>query len=335
MVDVPSGRVITNLCEHQKKNSLFKGIVMLNKEFVMDLAKLVVAAAWADGQLQNEEINSLKDLLFNLDEVTGKDWTKLEIYMDSPVEPQEREELLKRVLNQIKSEQDRDFVIETLENLFQADGILSDEEKVILEKIKEQTSFVDIGIFAMLSKIIKYSINKRNQSYKSAVQRESQINDYIENTIYYQLKSNCEKYGVKIDLSEQKLKQLCLAAGLLARISAVDSGISDREKQTIRQVLSKQWALSEQEAHIITEISCNRTLKELDYFHLTRGFFDCTSLDQRKNFIKCLFQIANASDKTSYAETEEIRKISNSLKLSHKDFIEAKLTIPDEEREVL
>ncbi len=308
---------------------------MLNKEFVLDLAKLVVAAAWADGQLQNEEINSLKDLLFNLDEVTGKDWANLEIYMDSPVEPQEREELLRRVLCQIKSEQDRDFVILTLENLFQADGIISDEEKAILEKIKEQTSSVDIGILAKLSKIIKDSINKRNQSYKSAVQRESQINDYIENTIYYQLKSDCEKNGVKIDLPEQKLKQLCLAAGVLARIAAVDSGISDREKQTIRQVLSKQWTLSEQEAHIITEISCNRTLKGLDYFRLTRGFFDCTSLDQRKNFLKCLFQIANASDKTSYDETEEIRKISNSLKLSHQDFIEAKLTIPDEEREVL
>jgi len=36
----------------------------------------------------------------------------------------------------------------------------------------------------------------------------------------------------------------------------------------------------------------------------------------------------------SYDETAEIRKISNSLKLSHKDFIEAKLTISDEEREV-
>ena len=308
---------------------------MLNKEFVLDLAKLVVAAAWADGQLQNEEINSLKDLLFNLDEVTGEDWANLEIYMDSPVEPQEREELLRRILSQIKSEQDRDFVILTLENLFQADGIISDEEKAILEKIKEQTSSVDIGILAKLSKIIKDSINKRNQSYKSAVQREGQIDDYIENTIYYQLKSDCEKNGVEIDLPEQKIKQLCLAAGLLARIAAVDSGISDQEKQTIRQVLSKQWTLSEQEAHIITEISCNRTLKGLDYFRLTRGFFDCTSFDQRKNFIKCLFQIANASDKTSYEETEEIRKISNSLKLSHKDFIEAKLTIPDEEREVL
>jgi uncharacterized tellurite resistance protein B-like protein len=58
-------------------------------------------------------------------------------------------------------------------------------------------------------------------------------------------------------------------------------------------------------------------------------------LDERRNFIKCLFRIANASEKTSYDETEEIRKISTSLKLTHKDFIEAKLTIPDEDREVL
>jgi uncharacterized tellurite resistance protein B-like protein len=307
---------------------------MLNKEFVMDLAKLVIAVAWADGQLQNEEINALKDLLFNLDEVTGEDWASLDIYMDSPVEPQEMEELLGRVISRISSEQDRDFVVTTLENLFQADGVISAEEMAVLEKVKEQTSSVDIGIFAKLSEMLKNSIGRRNQSYQSAIQRENRIDDYIENTIYYQLKSESEKKGIKIDLPEKKLKQLCLAAGLLARIAAVDSGISEQEKQAIRDVLSKQWALTEQEAYIITEISCNRTLKGLDYFRLTRGFFDCTNLEQRKNFIKCLFQIANASGKSSYEEIEEIRRISNSLKLSHKDFIEAKLTIPDEDREV-
>ena len=306
---------------------------MLDKEFVMDLAKLVIAVAWADGQLQNEEINALKDLLFNLDEITGKDWAHLDIYMDSPVEPQETEELLGRVISRISSEQDRDFVMTTLEHLFQADGVISAEEKAVLERVREQTSLVDIGIFAKFSEMIKNSITRRNQSYQSAIQRESRIDDYIENTIYYQLKSYCEKKGININLPEGKLKQLCLAAGLLARIAAVDSGISEQEKQAIRDVLSNQWAVSEHEAYIIAEISCNRTLKGLDYFRLTRGFFDCTTLEQRRNFIKCLFQIANASDKTSYEEIEEIRRISNSLKLSHKDFIEAKLTIPDEERE--
>jgi len=121
----------------------------------------------------------------------------------------------------------------------------------------------------------------------------------------------------------------------LARISAVDSDISDQERRTIKDVLSTQWHLSEQQAEIVTQISCDRTLQGLDYFRLTRGFFDCTSVYERRNFIKCLFKIANASDKTSYDETEEIRRISNSLKLTHKDFIEAKLTIPDEDHQVL
>ncbi|UCD33882.1 MAG: TerB family tellurite resistance protein, partial [Desulfobacterales bacterium] len=57
--------------------------------------------------------------------------------------------------------------------------------------------------------------------------------------------------------------------------------------------------------------------------------------DERKSFLQCLFNIANASDMTSFKEVEEIRRISEALKLSHKDFIEAKLTIPRQNREVL
>jgi len=114
----------------------------------------------------------------------------------------------------------------------------------------------------------------------------------------------------------------------------VDSDISEDEIRIIKEVLSTQWHLSEQQAQIVTQISCDRALQGLDYFRLTRGFFDCTTLDERRSFIKCLFRIANASEKTSYDETEEIRKIATSLKLTHKDFIEAKLTIPDEDREM-
>jgi len=310
---------------------------MPDRKFIMDLAKLLVAAAWADGELQNEEINSLKDLLFNLENVTGQEWAHLEIYMDSPVSSQEREELLWEVLEKIQSEEDKELVVTTLEKLFQADGVVTEEEKAVLEEIKEGVSDVNIniGVLARLSRMIKATVTERGQTYKSAAQRESQVDDYIENTIYYRLKSESEKKGIKIELPEQKVRQLCLAAGLLARISAVDSDISDQEKRTIKDVLSTQWHLSEQEAEIVTQISCDRTLQGLDYFRLTRGFFECTTIDERRNFIKCLFKIANASNKTSYDETEEIRKISKSLKLTHKDFIEAKLTIPDDERQAL
>ena len=42
--------------------------------------------------------------------------------------------------------------------------------------------------------------------------------------------------------------------------------------------------------------------------------------------------MANASEKTSNKEIEEIRSIAASLKISHSDFIDAKLTIPDIDR---
>lgn len=40
---------------------------------IMALAKVMIAAAWADGSVNNDEINSLKDLLFQLPEMTDSD----------------------------------------------------------------------------------------------------------------------------------------------------------------------------------------------------------------------------------------------------------------------
>jgi uncharacterized tellurite resistance protein B-like protein len=255
--------------------------------------------------------------------------------MDSPVSTEEKINLLKSVMEQIKSEEDKELVVSTLENLVQADGVVTEEELALLEEVKEGVSDLNVGLLARVSKMIKSAVTGRDQSYKAAAQRESQIDDYIENNIYYNLKSESEKKGIKFDLPSEQVKKLCLAAGLLARISAVDSDISEGEKKFIKDVLSTQWGLSEQQAQIVTQISCDKTIQGLDYFRLTRGFFDRTTLEERRNFIKCLFKIANASEKTSYDETEEIRKIATSLKLTHKDFIKAKLTIPDEDREVL
>lgn len=307
---------------------------MPGREFIMNLAKLLIAAAWADGELQNEEINSLKDLLFNIEDVTGDEWAQLEIYMDSPVSLEERQKLLSTVVEQIESEQDKELVVSTIENLVQSDGIVTGEEITFLEEVKKGVLDVDNGVLSRLSKMIKTALTRRGDTYDSAAQRESRMDDYIENNVYYHLKAESEKKGIKFDLPSEQVKKLCLAAGLLARISAVDSDISEDEKKAIKDVLSSQWQLNEQQAQILTQISCDRALKGLDYFRLSRGFFECTSWDERRNFIKCLFKIANASEKTSYDETEEIRKIATSLKLTHKDFIEAKLTIPDEDREM-
>jgi len=305
---------------------------MPDTEFIVALAKLVIAAAWADSELTNEEINALKDLLFSLDQVTGKQWAELELYMDSPVSAEQTQQLLLDVLSRIKSEQDKHFVLDTLEKLVAADGVVTQQEQKLLENVKDAVSAVDTGLLARLSGLLRTAVTTRADTCNAPTQRQAGLDDFIKNTIYHELKSRTQKGKPGIDLSDEELRKLCLAAGLLSQIAVVDEEISDPEKQAISRVLVDRWRLSVPQAELVAEISCHRTLKGLDYFRLARGFFECTTLDERRDFLKCLFQIANACGKTSYEEIEQIRKIAGSLKLSHRDFIDAKLTIPDEDR---
>ena len=70
---------------------------MSTSALTLDLAKLMIAAAWADGSLSNDEINAMKDLLFTLDEISSEEWKRLEMYMNEPVAGEELEALLTRV----------------------------------------------------------------------------------------------------------------------------------------------------------------------------------------------------------------------------------------------
>jgi hypothetical protein len=57
------------------------------------LAKVLIDDAWADGKLAQEEMENLKDILFRYcsafrdetDGVPALEWTKVEMYIESPV----------------------------------------------------------------------------------------------------------------------------------------------------------------------------------------------------------------------------------------------------------
>ena len=52
--------------------------------------------------------------------------------MDSPVSMEERINLIRSVLEQIKSDQDKELVVATLEKLVQADGVVTEDEQPLL-----------------------------------------------------------------------------------------------------------------------------------------------------------------------------------------------------------
>jgi uncharacterized tellurite resistance protein B-like protein len=79
-------------------------------------------------------------------------------------------------------------------------------------------------------------------------------------------------------------------------------------------------------------MAASEVSKGLDYYRLTRQFFETTTEDERVAFLDALFAVAAGDGLASYDEIEEIRTIAYGLLLSHQQFIDAKLRLPAGQR---
>jgi uncharacterized tellurite resistance protein B-like protein len=118
----------------------------------------------------------------------------------------------------------------------------------------------------------------------------------------------------------------------MARVAYVDRKVSDAEFEHMTAALQNHLGLDLEPAGLVAEIAVSTISKDTDYYRLSREFFEHTTEDERVNFLVVLFEVAAADGVVSHQEMEEIQIISKVLKLTHKQFIDAKLRIPREKR---
>lgn len=300
---------------------------------ILTLGKVLVAAAWADREVTLEEVNSLKDLLFRLPELTGREWASLEMYIDSPVGKAERQRLVEQLKDQLRSPADKQLALRALDELIRADGTVTDEEMQVAQTIRQQIDGVDTSIFGQLGRLVSGSLARREAKLQSAPNREEHFEDYIKNKVFYGLRRRMAHDDREmIELQEADLRLLCLAGGLMARVAHVDEQVTHDELQAMVDALEAAWELTPDQAGFVAEVAISEVGPDMDYYRLSREFFEATDEQHRAEFLKVLFTVADADGAVSHEEIEEIRAISSSLRLTHKRFIEAKLTIPAERR---
>ncbi|MXX11488.1 MAG: hypothetical protein F4Z68_08925 [Nitrospira sp. SB0667_bin_9] len=325
---------------------------MATRDFILDLGKLMIGIAWIDGRLEQDEINALKELLFLLPDISGEEWMQLELYMTHAVSDAERRDLLDRVLSGIRSSGDKQLVLETLEKLVAGDGsgravgdtpetalpVLSEvegslskggvTESAFVEDVRQDLEGRSTGLLVHLTAPFRKTLKRK----ASQGTREDRIEDFIKNTIYFQLTSELEQQGRILSIPETEARKICLAAGLMAHVAWVDNEVCHREREAMNVALRELWNVPADEARLITGMSQARIMHGLDLVRLTSGFCRHTTIEERKAFLRCLFAIANAAENTSHDEIEAIRQIAKSFELPHQEFIEAKLTIPRQDR---
>ena len=67
----------------------------------LSTGKMLIAAAWVDGELQEEELTCLKSLILRMPGINFEDWRKLKIYMAYPLSVTEQEAVVLELTDKI------------------------------------------------------------------------------------------------------------------------------------------------------------------------------------------------------------------------------------------
>ena len=313
---------------------------MSDRELILTLGKVIVAAAWADCEITNDEINSLKDLLYRLPhagparglQITDREWATLEMYIASPVDAAERARLVEQLQQLLRRPADKELAMMALEEIVNADDGPSEEEQRVVNEIKAAIDTVDVSIFGQLGRLVGGAIQRRSDATVDAPNREEHFDDFIRNRVYYAVQQRLNMGTTQLNIPDADLRKLSLSGGLMARIAHVDRKITEGECDKIINALEEHWELSHESATFVGQVAVSAVSLDMDYFRMTREFFSVTGEAERLHLLDALFDVAAADDYVTNDEIEEIRRIADSLNMSRTQFIDAKVKIPRELR---
>ncbi|NJM06662.1 hypothetical protein HC891_11475 [Candidatus Gracilibacteria bacterium] len=295
----------------------------------MPLAKVIIAAAWADGDLSTDEINELKTMLNRLPQsVTRKDVpytaaesATLDIYMAAPVSIEERARLVSELQNTLQHDGDRQLALHAIEQVLSADRVMTPEERSALDEIQAALNSVDLSIFARIGRLFR----SQAQSV-SGPNRERYLEDFLNNRIYFQVR---QRLGLAADadlgVSDEAARTLSLAGGLLAYIANVDKKITPAELQNLIETLKIGWSLSDTAAALVAEAAISEITRDIDLFQLTRAYGERSSAEDRIRLLDALFAVAAVDGEISSAEQAELSRIASQIYLTSEDVAAARM----------
>ena len=217
---------------------------MPDNQLILRLAKVIIAAAWADGEIDAKEINNLKRMLLHLRqtssgrgvELTGQEWAQLNMYIETPVGEEERARLLADLSGALRTSEERQFVVLAVQDLIAADGEISPEERDVLEEVEAALDEARAGTFGRLRRLLASSNGSDTRS--DAPNRERFFDDFLRNKVYYNLAQRMRTGDLDLNLSEVEQRKLGLAGGLMAKVAHIDGEVSENEFQNMSKLYS-------------------------------------------------------------------------------------------------
>ena len=288
---------------------------MVRTSNALALLKVLATAAWADSTFSQSEMNYIKELArrFSLED---EEWFALQPYLEDPPTEDETEAVIKDLLSRIGSPSERKAVVNHIEGVIAADDRISPEETELLrryEEILNEPSSLDLMV-------------KRLKSLLQTQQPHSRVDldEFLRNKILFKLRRKTGNVRIT-----PEVHRLALLGGLMGVVAQADHDIDSRELEEIRRQLQARGDFDDVSMEILLAIIHEESVRGLDRYRLIAEYARGTTLDDRVELMDLLFGVAAADGGLTHLELEELRAISSALRLSHKQYIDAKLRSRD------
>ena len=131
--------------------------------------------------------------------------------------------------------------------------------------------------------------------------------------------------GTKTVSDTTPLRALELScAALMFEVARSDFTIDETERESIRLLLTENFALSGEDVATVTEEAADNVDAATCLFEFTRTINEVATVEQKRQLLTMMWGVALADDALSRYEEHVIRKVADLLYLPHNDFMLAK-----------
>jgi len=289
----------------------------------VSLGKALIAAAWVDGVLNEEEMECIKSIILRLPDISFEDWRKLKIYLAYPIAPAEQIAIVDEFSEKVYLYKHRKQAWAALVEVLKADGTINLEEKQFALEMNESLKESSESFLRKLKFFLfKSQIEGEDPWPKPSKGRDKFIHEFFDNPIYFIFRKALLEEKLEIPHSKPELQKICLFAAILCWLANIDNKVTFHEIRTMRKILSEDCGLEDAIAKCILDVAFSIDVSELQLCELSSALADSTNQAERNEMFDQLCQLIISDDVVDPDEVECLRTVALYLEINEKTWVE-------------
>jgi len=280
------------------------------------LGKTLIASAWVDGELNQDEMECLKALILQMPKISFEDWRKLKIYLAYPINKSEQSAIVDDFIDKVYNKGHQTLAWNALLQVLRADGVITLEEKVFAHELQNALKQSSSKFLRKLKYFFFHAQIENEPVWKKKLSgRDKFIHEFFDNPVYFIFRKALLKEDFEIPHSKPELQKVCLFAAILCWFANEDDRIELSEREFILNTLKNTCGVKDEVAECILRVASSIDVSELHLSQLTMSLRDSTDQAERDEIFLILAKMVILDKMLTTRECDCLRTVALYLEI--------------------